>query len=405
MTAKFALRYLFSKKKTQAINVLSYISMGGMAIGAMALIVILSIFNGFEDLVISLYNSFQPSIKIETTSGKYFKADSALIQKIKGIDGITTISLSLEENAYFKYHDKECIGTLKGVDAQFNAVSKIDSFILDGSYQLSSLNQDNAIMGSGIQAALNASLDQGFEQISVYLPKKGTDAILSPEDAFNTAYLSPTGVFSIQQEFDEKYVLAPLSFVQYLSEVDSDKVSSLELKINESKEAPIMESLSKLLGKSYIIKNRLQQNEALYRVMKIERLAVIAILAFVVGIISFNILGSIMMLIIEKEKDIAILAALGTSDKKIFNLFLLHGVFQSIFGAIAGISLGLLICWIQKTFGVIKLGGGSFVVDAYPVVIKGTDIILVFCIIVGICFLASIYPAKSASKKNQYRIQ
>ena len=227
MIFKFAWRYLFSKKKTQAINVLSWISMSGMAVGAMALIVILSIFNGFEDLVISLYNSFQPHLKIEANAGKYIHADSRLIQKIHSLEGVQFISLSLEENAYFKYGDKESIGTIKGIDAYFSKTSTIDSFIVEGVYQPQSTNQDNAILGAGIQSALNTSLDQPFEQLAVYLPKKGVETVITPQDAFKTAYLSPMGVFSIQQEFDEKYILAPLRFVQYLSEMDSNTISSI----------------------------------------------------------------------------------------------------------------------------------------------------------------------------------
>lgn len=401
MTIQFALRYIFSKKSTQAINILSRISMVGMGGGAMALIVILSIFNGFENLVISLYNAFQPSIKMELKEGKYFSVEKINTAALIKTKGVIAVSKTIEENAYFKYGDKESIGTIKGVDQAFLQVTQLDSFVVYGNAQLSDGEHDYGIVGAGIDAALNVETDEGYKQIGVYLPKKNMSLTNMPQDAFNTAYLIPSGIFSIQQEFDEKYIIAPLSFVQYLAERDENQITSLEIKTTPESSSAIQSMLEAKYGKQFHIRNRIQQNETLYRIMKIERWAVFAILSFVLLIISFNILGSLSMLVIEKKKDISILKAMGAQNHQIKKIFIAEGLIQSMIGAFVGVIIGCIICIIQQYFGIVKLGGsGTFVIDAYPVDIQFLDILLVFIIITTIAFIASIYPAMKASKQS-----
>lgn len=401
MTIQFALRYIFSKKSTQAINVLSRISMVGMGGGAMALIVILSIFNGFENLVVSLYNAFQPSIKIDLKEGKYFSSERINTTELYKMKGVIAISKTIEENAYFKYGEKESIGTIKGVDQAFLQVTQLDSFIVYGNGQLTDGEHDYAIVGAGIDAALNVETDEGYKQIGVYLPKKNASLTNLPQDAFNSSYLIPSGIFSIQQEFDEKYIIAPLAFVQYLAEIDENQITSIEIKTTPESSDEIQSILEKKYGNQFKIRNRIQQNETLYRIMKIERWAVFAILSFVLLIISFNILGSLSMLVIEKKKDISILKAMGAQNHQIKKIFIAEGLMQSMIGALVGVAIGCIICLLQQYFGFVKLGGsGTFVIDAYPVDIQILDIFLVFVIITSISFIASIYPAIKASKQS-----
>ncbi|MBK7958809.1 MAG: ABC transporter permease [Bacteroidetes bacterium] len=338
---------------------------------------------------------------MELKEGKYFSVEKINTAALIKTKGVIAVSKTIEENAYFKYGDKESIGTIKGVDQAFLQVTQLDSFVVYGNAQLSDGEHDYGIVGAGIDAALNVETDEGYKQIGVYLPKKNMSLTNMPQDAFNAAYLIPSGIFSIQQEFDEKYIIAPLSFVQYLAERDEDQITSLEIKTTPESSPSIQSMLEAKYGKQFHIRNRIQQNETLYRIMKIERWAVFAILSFVLLIISFNILGSLSMLVIEKKKDISILKAMGAQNHQIKKIFIAEGLIQSMIGAFAGVSIGCIICIIQQYFGIVKLGGsGTFVIDAYPVDIQFLDILLVFIIITTIAFIASIYPAIKASKQS-----
>jgi lipoprotein-releasing system permease protein len=367
-----------------------------MGAGAMAIIIVLSTFNGFEKLVKNLYSSFQPSIKIEASKGKYFSKNDIDLKSYKYIEATT---YTLEENAYFRYGDNECVGTIKGIDEKFSEVTKIDSYVVLGHMRLYDGEYECGVIGAGIDRALNVNVDEGFGQIAVYLPRSDMEQALVPSDAYNTGHLIPTGIFAIQQEFDEKYVLAPLPFVQNISEKSEDIVTSIELKVAPDKVFDVLKLLKKKYP-NFKIKDRYEQNEALYKIMKIERWAVFAILGFIIFIISFNILASLSMLVIEKKKDISILKSLGMKDNDIRKIFSTLGVLQASIGAGVGIVVGLIICMIQKEFGIIKLGGsGTFVIDAYPVEIYFTDVVLVFVMIVSISILAALAPARRA--KNQ----
>jgi|688.fasta_scaffold51513_2 lipoprotein-releasing system permease protein len=401
LSLQIARRYIFSKKSTNAINIISYISMVGMGAGAMFLVIILSVFNGFEGLVNRMYSAFYPDIKITAIVGKSFDADTVLINKITALDNVLYTTRSLEENAYLKYEDRENIATIKGVENSFQKITGIDSFILFGKYEMNFRGNDGAILGAAVDEVINADMQEPIVKMQVMVPKNERKVYLNPEDAFHKGFVLPTGVFAIQQEFDEKFVLVPYSFVEELTE-SYDKATSIELKLKDySKVNNTVKELKKILDKNLQIKNRLQQNASLFKVINTERLAVYVILSFVLFIVSFNIIGSLSMLVMDKDKDIAILRAMGASEQTIRNIFMLEGILSAMIGASIGLLLGFIICYIQKEFGLIKLqGSGSFVIQSYPVEIHALDFVLTFLIVLLISFIASIYPAYKASKRE-----
>jgi lipoprotein-releasing system permease protein len=375
--------------------------MVGMGAGAMFLVIILSVFNGFEGLVNRMYSAFYPDIKITAIVGKSFDADTVLINKITALDNVLYTTRSLEENAYLKYEDRENIATIKGVENSFQKITGIDSFILFGKYEMNFRGNDGAILGAAVDEVINADMQEPIVKMQVMVPKNERKVYLNPEDAFHKGFVLPTGVFAIQQEFDEKFVLVPYSFVEELTE-SYDKATSIELKLKDySKVNNTVTELKKILDKNLQIKNRLQQNASLFKVINTERLAVYVILSFVLFIVSFNIIGSLSMLVMDKDKDIAILRAMGASEQTIRNIFMLEGILSAMIGASIGLLLGFVICYIQKEFGLIKLqGSGSFVIQSYPVEIHALDFVLTFLIVLLISFIASIYPAYKASKRE-----
>lgn len=372
----------------------------GMGAGAMFLVIILSVFNGFEGLVDKMYSAFYPDIKITAIMGKSFAADTQLLKKISSVDNVAYLTRSIEENAYLKYENRENIAVLKGVEVGFQKITGVDSFILFGKYELNFKGYDCAILGAGVDEVLNADMDEPITQMQVMIPKKERKTYLNPEDAFHKGFVLPTGVFAIQQEFDEKYVLVPFAFIEELTG-SYGQVTSIELKLKDySKSTETVAQLRKIMSTDLKIQDRFMQNASLYKVIQTERLAVYVILTFILVIVSFNIIGSLSMIVMEKDKDISILRAMGASELTIRNIFILEGVLSSILGAIIGLSLGFVLCTIQKQFGLLKLqGSGSFVVQAYPVEIHMQDFILTFLIVLLISALASIYPAYRASKK------
>lgn len=375
--------------------------MAGMGGGAMFLIIILSVFNGFEGLVKKLYNAFYPDIKITAIEGKTFAADTSLINLLKEVNGVLYVSRSLEENAYLKYKDKENIATIKGVENNFKNITGIDSFILYGKYELENQGRDQAILGAAIDEVLNTDMEEPILSMQIMVPKKGRKVYINPEDAFEKNFAIPIGVFAIQQEFDSKYVLLPYHLTEELLN-EYDRASSIEIKVRpDANIKAIISDMQRIVGKSLKVKDRFQQNETLYKVVKTERLAVYVILSFIMFIISFNIIGSLSMLVLDKQKDISILKAMGATPTAIRNIFLLEGLLSAAIGALIGLMLGFIICFIQQKFGLVKLqGSGSFIIDAYPVEMHFSDFLLAFLIVIVISFLASIYPANKASQRQ-----
>jgi lipoprotein-releasing system permease protein len=394
-----ASRYLFAKKSRNAINVISSVSVAGVAVGTMALIIVLSVVNGLESLVRSIFNTFDPDLKITAAAGKTFIPDSTRLTILSKVNGIECYSLCVEENALLKYGEKQYIATIKGVDDNYNEVTGIDSSMWDGEFLLrSEQGRPYAIPGIGIANFLGLRINF-ITPLNIYVPKRTGDADLNPENAFIRNYIFPSGIYQVEQEYDSKYVFMPLGFARELLEYKSE-VTSLEVKFTEgARESAVQKEVMKIFGKDFVVQNKYEQQEIFYKVMKSERLAIFLILTLILVIASFSIIGSLTMLIIEKERDVEILRSLGADNDLIRKIFIFEGWLISILGAAAGILLGFLICWIQQTYGIVRLRSDSLVMDAYPVVMKIKDFIIVPATVLLIGYWAAWYPVRFLSKK------
>jgi len=394
-----AKRYLFAKKSRNAINIISAISVGGIAIGTMALIIILSAFNGLDDLVRSLFSTFDPDLKITVTEGKTFSSTHENIKKLSNQEGILFITEVIEENALLKYGDKQYIATIKGVSDDFVKMSRIDSMIYDGKFLLRDQKNNYALVGQGIASNLSIGLNF-ITPIQIYVPKRTKNVILTPDKAFNRKYIFPSGLFAIQQDFDSKYIIVPIEFAQDLLDYTTE-ISSIELKIDPSFDLDrIQNNIQTLLGTEFEVKNRYEQQEFVYKIMQSEKWAIFFILTFILIIASFNIIGSLSMLIIEKKKDIETLRNLGANLQLIRKIFLFEGWMISILGAVTGLILGSVVCIIQQQFGLVKIQGGeSFVINTYPVSMELPDFLFVFLTVLIIGYFAAWYPVRYITRK------
>jgi lipoprotein-releasing system permease protein len=403
LAPKFALRYIFSKKTTNAINIINGVSMVGMAVGAFALIVVLSVFNGFEGLVFSLYNSFYPDIEVSAAEGKTFNENPQLAASILKLGNVVALSRVLEENAYFEYGGQAQLGTVKGVDKKYTDVTTVDHFVRHGFFQLRDSSLHYAVVGANIASALNVNVERSIEPLRITVPRKGVKTALVPEEEFNTMPVMPGGIFSIQQEFDSKYVFVSLDYAQELLGLDN-RISGYEIKMKQGANLEkAKREIASIAGPDFKIKTRYEQKAETYRVMLIERWVTTAILSFIILIISFNIIGSLSMLVLEKFKDISILKAMGASPQLIQRVYLLNGMFSSMIGAGIGLLLGYAICLLQIKFHFLKLSNGddsSFVIDYYPVVLKWLDPVVTILVIVSVSLFASYFPSKRAGNSE-----
>lgn len=389
-----ARRYLFAKKSSNAINIISAISVTGVTVGTMALVIVLSVFNGFDNLVKSLFNSFDPDLKISLAEGKTFIPDEDRLKALTEMPGVAAFTKVIEENALIRYGDKQLPATVKGVDQNYLKVSGLDTMVVEGEFILRDQGMDFTVIGMGISYYLSVGL--GFiNPLTIYMPKKTEGYSVDPATAFNAYNIHPKGIFSIEQEYDQKYLIVPFRFAAKLLD-DSLSISALEVKLGKGVQVDqIQRKVQALFGKDFIVKNRYQQKEVFYKIMKYEKWAIFFILSFILMVASFNIIGSLSMLIIEKKKDIETFQSMGADKGLIRSIFLYEGLMISVFGALVGTVVGVAICWAQMHFGIVKLSGsGSFIIDAYPVAIKFTDIVFSFITVLAIGFFAAWYPVR-----------
>ncbi len=395
-----ARRYFFTKKLRNVINIISLISVVGVAVGTMALVVVLSVFNGFEDLIKSTYNAFDPDIEITPSSGKTFiPGEEKRFQQVEKLAGVEVFSRVLEENALIRYDDKQYIGRVKGVEDNFKELSGVDSMMTQGHFTLEDQNKQYAVVGKGLAYFLSISLNF-MEPLNIYVPERGRSATYNPREAFNRKYIFPSGIFSTQPEYDKQYVIVPIGFARQLLDYDQE-VTSVEVKVQKGRQVgEVEEQIEKILGDDFVVQNRYEQHEVFYKVMQSEKWYIFLILTFILIVASFNIIGSITMLIIDKKSDILILRSLGASLKTIRRIFFLEGWLISFIGAVGGVIVGLFVCWLQETYGLIRLGSaGSFMTDFYPVNIQWLDILGVFGTVLVIGFFAAYYPVRYITRK------
>jgi lipoprotein-releasing system permease protein len=395
-----ARRYLFSRKKTNMINLISAISVVGLVVGTTGLIIGLSGFNGFDSLIKSLFSSFDPEIRITIKEGKSFSTSGQAFDQLRRMPDVAYYAEIVEDNALLSYKDKQITATIKGVSEDYVKFSGIDSMITLGEFRLKDSINNYAVLGEGIAYNLAAGVRQ-LEPISVYVPKKGRESALLPTGNFIQKLIYPSGIFSIQQELDTKYVIVPIGFAREIFEMP-DKVSAIELKLKEGvSDGQAKKAISALLGTGFEIKNRYQQHDYLYKTMLSEKYVTYLILILILVIASFNIVGSLTMLILDKKEDIAILQSMGADRRTIRNIFLFEGWLISLLGALIGTVAGLAVCQAQISYGLVKLSGGvsSFIIDAYPMNIVASDIVLIVVSVSLIGFLAAWYPVRFISEK------
>lgn len=397
MVWQFASRYFRAKKSTNAINIIAWVSVVAIGVGAGALIVILSVFNGFEGLVKSLYSSFYPSVKVSPVTGKTILLTPAQLKQIAAVKGVAHYSAVIEEKAVMQFGEEKTIATLKGVDSHYNEVTRVKEKVVRGRFDTGDETAYRAVLGIELESALGVDVERSMVPVDVYVPRRSAGGLL-PNEALNSSYLYPAGTFAIQQEFNSKYVITHIDFMRKLLELGPNEMSALEIATASGTEDMVLKNrLEQLLGPQFKVQTRYEQNQALYAIMQTEKWAVYVILSFILIIAAFNMIGSLSMLVIEKQKDITILKAMGARQQLIMKIFLAEGLIIAGIGAGLGFGLGALVCFIQQQFGVIKLEGASFLVDAYPVSMHPMDFVLVSITIIVIGIAASWYPAKRAS--------
>lgn len=365
----------------------------------MALVIVLSVFNGFSILIDTFFSSFDPDLKITPAEGKMFDPKEFEFDKIRSLPGVVHYAEIIEEVALLKYGTQIYPATVKGVPENYTQYTAIDSLIIDGKFMLENEGINYAVVGQGV--AFNLGIRPEFtDHIMVYVPKKGKQVSINPARAINHNYIFPSGVFAVLEEIDNKYIIVSHKFASELFE-SGKQVSTVEIGLNsDTNTKKIQNEIENILGSSFKVKNKYQQHDLIYKTMQSEKWAAYLILVFILVIASFNILGSLSMLIIDKKDDILIFRSMGASTKTIGQIFLFEGWLISIVGAIIGAILGLVLCWLQITFSIIPLpNNGSFLITAYPVKIVFTDILLIFSVVLIIGFLASWYPIKFISQK------
>ncbi len=390
---KIARRYLFARKRTHAINVITGITVTGLAIGTAALLLVLSVFNGFEELLSSLFSNFNPDVKVSPLQGKTFATDSSRIARLRALPGVAAVARSLEEVAFFEYEDKQDFGILKGVDRTYSRVTRIDSTIVEGRYLLEKQGRAFLVLGAGMRNKLGIDVEDYLEPVAVYMAKRKLRSTV--EQPFRKRYAYPAGTFKIQQEYDQRYVLAPLWFVQELMQRHG-RISALEVRLKpDSDKEATLSAIRQIMGPDFAVKDRYQQEEAFFKLMKLEKWLSYAILTLVLILVAFNMVGSLWMMVLEKKKDVAILRSMGASGKLIRRVFLAEGLLISLMGLGAGFALAIALYLLQKQYGLIGIPEG-FVVRAYPVKMVWSDFFVVAATVLLIGLAASLLPARKA---------
>jgi lipoprotein-releasing system permease protein len=406
----FAWRYFKAKKSTNAINIIAWISIVAMAFGTTALILVLSVFNGFEGMVKSLYSSFYTDIKVFPSQGKVLTLNEEQIKKIRGTSGVKNLSLIAEEKGLLQnsgltrdsneYNFQRTV-TIKGVDENFADVSGVPQSVVRGDFSTGNDETPYMILGVGVEDALHVEAEKNLRRLKTYLPKRDSSVLIDPLRNVSTGFVNTSGVFVIQQEFDFNYAITNLDFVKKLLGFKADEYSSVEIAVDSVSDADDVRSiLQQLLGKNYLVQTRYEQNRSLYSIMTAEKWVVYAVLVLIMCVFSFTIVSSLTMLVLEKQKDIAILHALGGNNNFIQKIFLSEGLLIGIIGGVTGIILALIIAWLQINYKLVPLEGGSFLIDYYPVKLKWPDFILVAATVLFIALLASWIPARKAARQE-----
>ena len=400
MYLKFAWRYFKAKKSTNAINIISWVTAGVIAFSTLCQVLVLSVFNGFEGLVKSLYSNFYSDVKVVPAQGKTFVMTQAQLKEIHKITGVSGTSLDVEEKALLQSGDQQTVVLLKGVDSNYYEVSGVPQKMYHGSFNIGSLDKPKLILGAGIESALSIQADRNLFPVTVFLPKKTNSKNPDPLSALSEGNATTSGSFAIQQDFDNKYVITNMAFMKQQMNYKPDEYSALEISLsNPNQTEEFTQQLQKKLGDHFKVLTKYQQNASLYNSMRLEKWFIYAVLTLILIIAAFNMVGALTMLVLEKRKDISVLQSLGADNSLIKKIFLSEGILLAVVGAGTGIILALIISFLQMKYHFVKLEGNSFLIDYFPVKLVFTDFVLVALTSLIIAFCASWFPAQKASKQ------
>ena len=402
MYLTFAWRYFKAKKSANAINIIAWVTVGVIAFATCCQVLVLSVFNGFEDLVKSLYSSFYTDVKVVPATGKTFTLTPQQIDALKQLPAVENFSLIAEEKALLKNHDAQTVIYLKGVDDNYAKVSGVAAKTNRGKYFTGTANDPFLVTGSGIQnaAAVNVDATLPASNLTVILPRKNS-LNNDPLQSLSEGFIKASGSFAIQQEFDDKYAITNIGFVKQQMGFTENEYSTVEIKLNPNTDPRDQKkTISSLLGNGYNVQTRYEQNTSLYNTMKLEKWAIYAVLTLILIIAAFNMISALTMLVLEKRKDINVLQSMGAGEKSILKIFLSEGLLLGGIGTICGILMAVVICLLQLKFKLIKLEGGSFLLDYFPVKLLITDFLLVAATATAIAFTAAWFPARKASRQH-----
>lgn len=382
-----------------AINIIAWISMVAILFGTAAMIVVLSVFNGFEGLVKSLYSSFYTDLRLAPKAGKVLTVTPAQLERMRGNGGIRNFSLVAEEKGLLQNGDYQSVVYIKGVDAQYRYTAGVAEHLVGGAYDLGTTRDPKLLLGAGVEAALGLAADRRLYRLTLYLPRRNRREQINLLDDISSDTIRSSGAFLIQQEFDNKYAITDIGFVRRALNMGPADCSAVEIALrNPTETEQVRSELRKIFGDAVLIQDRYQQNRSLYTVMKAERWAIYGIFCLIMVVAAFNMIGALTMLVLEKRKDISVLQALGANRRFLLRIFLSEGMVLAGIGGAAGMLLALLLAWLQTTFHLVPLGG-SFLIRYFPVELRLADFLLIGVTVFGVAFAASWLPARKASRQ------
>ena len=401
MNFLFAWRYFKAKKTTNAINVISWISIVAMLFGTAALILVLSVFNGFEDLVKGLYSSFYPDLRIVPSSGKTMTLTAEQLQKIRSVKGVNAVSLVMEERALLRNGESQTMVNLKGVDDAYGTVTAVPQHMVSGEYSVGTEEQPLLVLGAGIENAVGVQADRNIFPLVVYLPRRGEVNLSDPFQSLSTDTINTAGSFIIQQDFDNKYAITRLSFLKTMLNMEADAYGAAEISVQAAADPEaVQRALQRLLGATYTVETRYEQNKSLYAVMQMEKWVIYAILSLILVVAAFNMIGALTMLVLEKKEDIGVLHAIGAGQGFIKRIFLTEGLLLATIGGGVGMILAFLIVLAQMHFHLVPLQGDTFMIAYFPVKINPCDFVLVGITVLAISLVAAYIPARKAARQQ-----
>ena len=389
---------LKQKKTTNAINVIAWISIVAIAIGTAALILVLSVFNGFEDLVKQLYSSFYPDMKIFPVAGKQITLTEGQLNQLRSVKGVRNISLVAEEKALLQNGEYQTLIYLKGVDDNYTSVTTVADHMIKGSFNIGEPNNPKLVLGAGIENAVGVQSDRNLSPLVVYLPKKAEVDLSNPLQSISSDTINTSGAFVIQQDFDNKYAITNLHFVKQMLGMPADVYSAAEIKLQpDADEKQVKQQIAGLLKANYLVQTRYEQNRSLYSIMQVEKWVIYGVLSLILVVAAFNMVGALTMLVLEKKQDISVLHALGGNQSFIQKIFLNEGVLLAIIGGATGMLIAFILAFMQLNFKLIPLEGNSFLIDYFPVKLSVADFLLVGFTVLAIALIASWIPARKAA--------